>query len=160
MKTGRPSKPTEQKRLEGNPGRRPLPEFEPELKAQTPRAPKWIRGDALSHRLWRDLVRQLEPMHVVTASDQTALALAVEAFRDWIDARREVRKSGLLIERTSDRGSVSTGANPAIAVRNDAWKRLAGQLGRFGMDPASRSGVESLGDAAEDEFDAFMRRDH
>ena len=162
MTPGPSSKPNSIKRLEGNPGGRPLPEAEPQLAAEAPRAPKWIREDSQSHNLWRSLVRQLEPMRVLTKSDQTALAALTEALRDWLEARREIRKSGLLMQYTSDRGSKSIVRNPAVAIRNEAWKRLTKQLGRFGLDPSSRADVEALPERADaDGFEKFLaRRDH
>ena len=42
MTRGRKPKPTEQKRIEGNPGKRPLPDDEPQLPVEAPDPPEWL----------------------------------------------------------------------------------------------------------------------
>ena len=161
MKRGPKTTPTTVKELRGNPGKRPLPEREPKPKVHYPRAPKWITADAECARIWREVEGLLGGMGVVTKADRLALAALVEACRDGRDGVRILRGSGLTMEKRRDRGSVSTVRHPVVAVRNDAWRRLTQQLARFGLDPTSRTGIETLPEELEDEFDEYLRRrDH
>lgn len=45
----------------------------------------------------------------------------------------------------TESGSLMIRPHPAIAIRQDAWKRTTTLLSRFGMDPSSRTKVTAVG---------------
>jgi len=152
--------PTALKRLRGNPGGRPLPEAEPKLKSGKPMPPKWMTKSKGSISLWRELATQLAAMGVLTTADRTALAALVEAYQDWLAARKVIAAEGAYYKKTSDRGGKSIAPHPALAVRAESWKRLTAQLAQFGLSPASRTRVQVLSGNSEDEFEKFLSALH
>ncbi len=153
--------PSAIKRTRGNPGKRPLPKFEPAPKLGTPTPPKWMRFDEDALVIWRELARQLAAMGVLTKADRTALAALVEAYRDWLRARQALEDHGSeYYEKTTDRGGAAIVAHPAVQVRDSAWKRLTTQLDRFGLSPSSRTRVSVLPENSEDELGDFLRNLH
>ena len=57
---GRKPKPTAIKRLEGNPGKRPLNIYEPKPLKKAPTCPDWLDEEA--KREWRRLAKTMEAM--------------------------------------------------------------------------------------------------
>lgn len=119
MRTGRPPKPTEQKRRTGNPGKRPLPNGSslaavPAITVEPVDLPPATTLDAIfeSGRAW------------LAASDTTAMAL----LRESLEERAVLRD---LVMQTQ-----STDARKAL---RDLDKQIIGQLSTLGFDPAARS---------------------
>ena len=79
--TGRRPKSAAEKKLHGNPGRRPLPRNELEPERGIPEPPEWLSDVALEH--WRTLAPELDEAGVLTAADGHALALLCAAHSDW-----------------------------------------------------------------------------
>jgi phage terminase small subunit len=118
---GQNRKPTAIKLLEGNPGKRPLPEREPTPTVGTPRPPKWLRKEARGY--WRAAVKSLQDMGVLTMVDGPALARLAEAEAACVDAQRN---------------------------HPEDWKRImelakfhAQLMQQFGLTPASRGRVKT-----------------
>src|SRR5262245_24433384 len=92
---GRKPTPTALKVIRGNPGKRPLPENEPEPEAGA-EAPDWRSPLALAH--WPTVAAQLEAANVLTEMDAVALGLYCEAFARWKDANAQVERHGLVVQ--------------------------------------------------------------
>lgn len=73
MRRGPPPKPTALKILEGNPGRRPLPEDEPTPEGHA-EPPGWMRPAA--RKIWDEYAPKLDYLGVLTDID-------AEAFAQW-----------------------------------------------------------------------------
>ena len=116
MRTGRPPKPLELRRLHGNPGRRPLPEVE-ELKPPGPLGapPSFLSPEARA--VW-DRVADAMPRGMVASCDLDLMASYVTAVSLHEQTCRELRKTGPVI----------MGANDLLVV-SPWW------LGRFAMGP-------------------------
>lgn len=158
---GRPPKPTPIKLLEGNPGKRPLNENEPAPEVGTPKRPAWLSAPARRH--WRQAVETLSGMGVLTVADGTAVALMSNALAEYLDASKEVEDRGLtFIDTRMDRdGNVVSEvikANPAVAIRADAWRRVNLMLQQFGLTAASRAKVKVQKPKEENAFEALLRR--
>jgi len=63
-----------------------------------------------------------------------------EARADWLSARDEITAAGGETYVT-EAGLIK--AHPAVAMRNDAARRLQSLLAEFGMTPSSRSKVSA-----------------
>lgn len=119
---GRPPKPTEQKRLAGNPGKRPLPEPATPLPAmlESPEAPEHLEGAGSAgwERIWRHARSWL------TASDYDVVLLICEALdeRTWL---REMART----ERDAK----------ALAELRKLDAQLTTWLGLVGLTPADRT---------------------
>lgn len=161
MGAGRPPKPTALKRAQGNPGKRKLPAEPtpppPSGAAVTP--PPWAlqawADDGPQLELWAHLAAILAPMGLLTTADADKLALCCDAYADYLAAVEAIRDEGITLHKTTDRGGESVIANPAVAIRNDAWRRVDHVLSEFGMSPVARSKVGANGGEDADPFEEF-----
>lgn len=136
MKPGPRPKPTELKRLAGNPGRRPLNDSEPEfpVPGRMLNVPAYL-GDTAAD-VWRDLGRPLLDAGLFTVVDKYALAMFCAAAGRWIEAEEALQKTGGPV-LTSDNDNLYQ--NPHLHVANRAWDQMRQMFGEFGLTPAERS---------------------
>lgn len=151
---GQPPKPTKLRRLQGNPGKRPLPENEPtpEPLAATPRPPNKIAPPA--RRIWRVLAPELTRLGLLTALDLNTFAGYCALVARWLEAEKEIRKLGLVVKSPSGYPI----QNPYLSIANRALKQSNEIGAHLGLSPAARSRIdlEKLDD--EDELEAFLRK--
>jgi P27 family predicted phage terminase small subunit len=137
---GRRPKPTAQRVLEGNPGKRPLPGDEPQ------HAPASVEFDAPPAELadhphaageWRRLAPLLRTSRTVTDADRSALVALCLEWARYLDATASIKRLGLVVTTKSGYPM----ANPylpiatrALAACNKLWPEL-------GLTPSSRSRV-------------------
>lgn len=122
---------------------------EPKAPAILPSPPAWLGADG--KKLWRALAPKLTDSGIATDLDTTSFGLLCTACDHFHAARRIVEKEGLMA--TSDKGSVYQ--NPAVGMRNQAFKQLSEMLCQFGLTPASRPGVEAVAGGHVDDLDVF-----
>lgn len=89
---------------------------------------------------WGYVVGILDRMGILTEADALAVELLCEARADWLSARDEIREGGG--ETYVTEGGLIK-AHPAVAMRNDAARRMQSLLAEFGMSPSSRSKVQA-----------------
>lgn len=150
-------KPVELRILEGNPGKRPIPpEHErPTVKRQKPVAPPNLPAEAAI--LWRELVKLLDGMGVLTTSDRRALEMLCRAYADYLKARQIVDEVGLVYE-TLDRNNLAVWKkNPAVDVANQAHTNVVRLLVEFGLTPSARTKVSKEG-PKKDPLGSFLDR--
>jgi P27 family predicted phage terminase small subunit len=118
----------------------------PSLSAsRPPDAPGWLSDRAAG--FWAPLVVALSVRRVLTPADGLALGMVAEALADWRAARDAIEAAGgETYEAATEAGAVMLRPHPAVAQRNDAWRRVMAGLAEFGLSPASRERV-SPGDA-------------
>lgn len=150
---GRPRKPTHLKLLDGNPGKRPLPENEPKPMPIRPDMPKWLNKHG--KKMWEELAEELERLRLLTRIDGQAFAAACQNWGIFVDCELFFKKSGrvMTIQRTdkngNDLGEYSQ-ARPEVAISNSALKLFKGFCAEFGLTPSSRAGI-NLADADADD---------
>jgi P27 family predicted phage terminase small subunit len=145
---GRRPKATALKILEGNPGKRPLNEFEPQPKKGSPVAPAFLTDSARAE--WDRIVPQLEEIGVLTQIDGTALASYCQAYARWIEAEAAITKYGIVIvEPIMDNIGEHVGdkirKNPACTAAMAFQRELRALISVFGLDPSSRTRLKSEG---------------
>ena len=106
MTRGRRPVPTHLQLLRGNPGRRALPESEPEpmTSAQIPEAPPFLQGYACDE--WYRIAEELHRLNLLTVVDINPLAAYCDAYARWrtaVEALADMAKcdpvlSGLMTE--------------------------------------------------------------
>lgn len=163
---GRRPKPTEQKLLQGNPGRRPLNKNEPKPATGAPTMPRWLSKAARAE--WKEIVPILLGMKVLTRADGKALAAYCQSYSMWKQAQEEVDANGItFLEQAAiedDDGktvlvTLKIRKNPAVTVAENSMKIMKGFLVEFGLSPASRARLKTEnGEESEDPMESFLRR--
>lgn len=145
---GRTRKPTQQKALMGNPGRRPLNENEPTADKGIPDMPQGL--SAAAEQEWHRIIPILQRMDVLTVAYSAAVAGYCQAYARWLDAEADIVDNGSIIEEPiirRRRGEDDEIAghkrkkNPAVAIANESMKIMRAFLSDFGLSPASLSKV-------------------
>jgi P27 family predicted phage terminase small subunit len=129
-------KSAKERRLDGNPGRRPI-HNEPDL-------PKWI-GDGLppyapkeAQAFYEMFVPQLKLMLVAAKIDEPAIVLMCASWGLSMKALSKVARA--ITKRGRNRGKADKAVrNPAHSVWNDNVKIFLSLASRFGMTPADRA---------------------
>jgi P27 family predicted phage terminase small subunit len=129
--------------LEGNPGRRPLNENEPEFRPNSPRCPSYLQGEA--RREWRRVVNELYDAGVLTSVDRAALAAYCQCYARWIDAEAQIVTGGSVIK--TDKGNLIQ--SPWVSIANRSLEEMRKFMVEFGMTPSSRSRVKAIDSARE-----------
>lgn len=164
---GRRPKPTVLKLVQGNPGKRPINDKEPTPKRAKPPRPGHM--SELAKKAWPKVSRILAGLSVLTLADGLALEGLCEAYAELQAARKAIREAGgeYYFCPMGPSGVDADGkpvaapgmwrAHPAVAMRNDADRRLRAWLVEFGLTPAARSKVKVDGQpASEDPAERFF----
>lgn len=134
---GRKPKPTNLKILQGNPGRRPLPDDEPRLESCFPDPPDHLSEAARKH--WNEVGGMLHEAGILTAVDADALAAYCELHARWVEANEKIREYGLVIKSPSGAPMQS----PYFKISAITFDAMKAMLVEFGMTPSSRARVKS-----------------
>lgn len=137
-KRGPAPKPTAQRRLEGNPSKRPMNSAEPMPDPKKPPAPKWLRGEG--RREWNRVARRLNEVGLLTYVDRATLAMYCDAWGEYVEARDKVEKLGTVIKTT--KGNLIQ--NPYYSIKNQAMKQCQQLARELGMTPSARSGLRVM----------------
>lgn len=86
--------------------------------------------------MWEKLVGHLESLAIITLYDDVALRLLCESWQMYLDAQDEIAEHGLTVEWKNGRR-----INPAVKIKNDAWKQIVELLRHFGLTPLARTGL-------------------
>jgi P27 family predicted phage terminase small subunit len=149
---GRKPKPTAQRVLEGNPGKRPLNEDEPRPPLLAPEevvVPAELAANTRAAEEWTRLVPMLQKARQITEADRSALVALCTEWARYLDATARVMTSGMIVKSPS--GYPMTNpylpiARQALAACNRLWPEL-------GLTPSSRSRVKAA--PAEPSSDPF-----
>ena len=149
---GRKPKPTALKKLEGNPGKRPLNEHEPLPPKGTIRCPTWLEAEAKKE--WRRLAPSLEAMGVLTMADITAFSGYCQAYARWKEAEEFITQHGSIFQTPS--GYVQQVPQVSIAQQN--LKIMQSFCSEFGLTPATRARIIAAGGKDEIASDDPMEK--
>jgi P27 family predicted phage terminase small subunit len=152
---GRKPTPTVIRALQGNPGKRPLNQNEPQPPAtedgfESP--PPEIAGNRTAAAEWVRLVPMLRRCRQITQADRIAL---IELCAEWAiyqDAMSQVVKLGLVVKAPSGYPIL----NPYRSVALRALAQVNKMLPELGLTPSSRSRVKTEGPGPDgDDFSVF-----
>jgi len=129
---GRKPKPTNIIRLEGNPGKRPLNDREPQPKTEIPDCPEFLNEVAKAE--WNRMAPHLKTLRLITQIDMAALAGYCHYYAIWKDASEKLADDYISI---SDKGNEFQ--NPLVGTMNTAFANMLKCMVEFGMTPSSRS---------------------
>ena len=150
---GRKPRSTAAKRLDGNPGKRPLNAAEPlppDVAASFDTPPAELDGLAVASAYWRELAPMLRAVQQITVADRAALvALCIE----W-DRYTEARSQAYPRVVTAPSGYAMP--NPWLSIQTKAWASCLKLWPELGLTPSSRSRVQTQGPGpGGDKFSEF-----
>lgn len=96
LRPGPQPKPTAIKRLEGNPGKRPLNESEPVYSQGEVEPPEHL--DQIARKEWERLYPELEGNGLLTKADVAVFAAYCEAVAEWSKLSKQIEELGNTIE--------------------------------------------------------------
>jgi P27 family predicted phage terminase small subunit len=138
-RTGRPRKPDAIKKLEGNPGHRPLNMAEPRFPALIS-CPNWLTGEGKSE--WRRVIGVLSKVPgLLTSVDRSVLASYCQSYARWRQAEHHLEEEGSTVTITGQHGYCAEQPSPWVSISktyHDAMMRSAREMG---FTPSARSGV-------------------
>lgn len=133
---GRKPKPTAQKKLAGNPGKRALNTAEPKFSdAVNIDAPSWFGQRAVT--MWETLVPELLREKVLCITDMHNVEAFCVAYDKWRQAEESVQNLGIIVEGAMG-GPMK---NPALTAANEAMRQMTTFGSLLGLDPSSRSRI-------------------
>lgn len=132
---GRRPKPTKLKILAGNPGKRKLPENEPQPETGKPDPPVFLCPFARTE--WDRITGELEAIGLLTKMDAAALEAYCVVYGRWAEAESVLKTKGLLVKDTS--GNIKP--SPMLSIANQCLSLMHKYLTEFGMTPSSRARV-------------------
>jgi len=140
---GRKPKPTQLKKLEGNPGKRPLNDNEPQPDSSIPNCPWWLDYHARTE--WKRVCPELHRLGLLTSVDRTALAGYCVAYSMVVRATKEIN-SGFLYDyqdkKTLEDGKtpeLKRSKKPEVGILMDALSQVRLFCSEFGLTPSARS---------------------
>lgn len=157
MTRGRKPKPTALKRLQGNPGKRPLNANEPQFGEYKypPRPPKFLSREGQAE--WRRIAPRLHAVGLLTPADRAALAGYCQAYGRWVKAEQELAKPNQTeVDLTPNGLRIQS---VWLQISNRAAEEMRRWAVEFGMTPSSRSKIVMPVKTEEvDELDMLFRR--
>ncbi len=137
---GRPRIPTKLHVLHGIPGKRPLPEGEPEPEVKIPSPPKVVTDNAGALEEWNRITVELHALGLIAEINRSMIAGYCKAYADWVEAE-EHYDSEPKIYKTETGYPVLT---PWRTVADKAMERMVRIATGFGLDPSSMSRIKGV----------------
>lgn len=131
---GRKPKPSELKRLQGNPGKREISRREPKPQNEVKR-PWGMKG--LPRKFWDEHADELERLGVLTGVDTAAFRLMAESYAFALEAAEQLREAGFIFE-----GRDGPRKHPLHQVFRDHANLFRSFATEFGMTPSSRTRLQ------------------
>lgn len=156
-KAGRPKKPTALKVLEGNPGKRPLPENEPKPApiVETPDPPAWMNIEG--KEMWKRRLPELQRIGLVTTIDLESFAMLCQSWGEYVEAVKRMKNRGKYYTYTNKAGAENEIERPVVRVAHRAHERYKSMCTEFGLTAAARSRIEvKLNETTEDPMEALL----
>lgn len=148
MTSGRKPKPTKQKLLAGNPGKRTLNTNEPKFSDITNiDPPEWLTERAA--HMWQRIIPELLREKVLCLTDLHNIECFCVAYGKWRLAEESVEEFGIIMQNAQG----SPIKNPALAAANEAMMQMIKFGSSLGLNPSDRARL--IGDKDPDEDNPF-----
>lgn len=150
---GRKPKPTDLKKLEGNPGNRPLNNNEPKPNTAVSACPDWLEDEAKAE--WARMGKILVDMGVLTEVDVAAFAGYCQAYARWKEAEEFLTQHGSIV-RTPNGYLQQV---PQVSIAQTNLKIMLKFCEQFGLTPSARSRIVANQSVEEttDEMEKLLR---
>lgn len=140
MAKGRKPTPTTLKILNGNPGKRPLPQDEPKPKPLMPKRPTWLTGEG--KKMWDRLAPELERIGLLTIVDGESFAAACQCWGTYVDCLCYLQENGLTYIYVNTQGAENEIERPQVKIGQKALDQFRAFCSEFGLTPSSRTRIE------------------
>ena len=150
---GRPPKPLETHMINGNPGKRTLPDPIP-VSRERPDPP--AHYDEAHTEAWDFFANAIQGMGVLATIDAPSLEILVDSWVGYRQMQAEVMKSGY-VQFTGQGNSISG----YFAARNKLVQQVTTLLMQFGFSPVARARLafgQQKKETEEDPLAALMRK--
>jgi P27 family predicted phage terminase small subunit len=128
-------------------------EAEAVLKFGTDKIKCPIPMDVTGSKMWTTLVDELTQLDLMTNADVYALAIACDAFSNYVKATRAVKREGQKIRYTNTGKATNKIQNPSVAIAHKYHTIFKSYLAEFGLSPAARARLASPKDDGDDSED-------
>lgn len=154
---GRPKRPLELVRLEGNPGKRRLPKPENDVKdlSGIPDCPTWL--DAAARAEWKRVIPILDAMGLVGKIDRAAIAGYCVAYARWTEAEQILNREGLTMEMVTKSGALYKMLRPEVTIAQKYLAIAKAFCAEYGMTASARGRMSITGNEEKDDFDDLDR---
>jgi P27 family predicted phage terminase small subunit len=159
-KRGPKNKPTEIKRIEGNPGKRALNENEPSFSAGVD-CPEWL--DDMARDEWNRLAPDLITNKLLDGGSIAAFATYCQAYSRLQAAEKIIANEGMFYVNNGRNGN-QIKEHPAVKVALECKQFIRQMAPEFGCTPSSRSrfnlsigGAKSKAQSESDDLDGFIK---
>lgn len=137
MRPGPKPIPTSLKKLNGNPGKRPLNDDEPQPEIGAPEPPEFLTEAALEE--WNRLIPELVELGLVSQLSRATIAAYCQAYGRWKEAEAHLAVEPYVL--IGEKGG--SYQNPWLAIANKAMEQMQKIAAEFGMTPSSQSRVST-----------------
>ena len=131
----RKRKPTKLRLLEGNPGKRPLPQEPDYPSIADDEPPEWLGEEGRTE--WARVLDLVRSVGLYTGVDRAILASYCLTWEQMVEAQEKVREQGTVIYTESGEPKRS----PWVVTLEKSQQSLRLLCSEFGFSPASRSKV-------------------
>ena len=138
-KRGPIAKTFAQKKLTGNPSRESLDHREPRPTVGAPTLPSTLTPVGVA--FGKGLIKAMSENGTIDRADGWALECVCTAYADHRQAVDLLAEVGLTYRSETMNGEIVR-AHPAVAIRNDAWRRVLKGLAEIGLTPMARGRVQ------------------
>lgn len=154
------TKPTQLKVLEGNPGKRPLPENEPVPEQAEPEMPKDI--DMKARRVWKRLAPLMVKHGLLTEVDGDAFAILCQCRSRLIEIHNFLKKENMSLVQEKTFVD-STGqehkeykTSPYVTMEKHYYQLFKMYATDFGLTPKGRVGLSVGNKRGKDELEGLL----
>lgn len=137
--SGRRKKPSAFSKIDGNPGKRPIPD-EPEFgNLEIVPPADMLKGmDDFAISEWHRIVPKLSELGVASIMDASLLAAYCVACSMAFKASEDIKQSGQLIIGEDSRGNITTKKNPSVKIFLESTATAKSLLTEMGLTPTTR----------------------
>jgi P27 family predicted phage terminase small subunit len=131
--------------LQGNKGKRPLPQYEPAPPPDMPECPDYL--NPLARAEWSRVAETLHSIGALAKLDESMLAAYCIAFARWRQAEEDLERMAQT-DATTHAAVIRTRQgnliqNPMVGVANTARREMHRLAAEFGLTPSARTQIES-----------------
>ena len=150
---GRPPKTKRQRELNGNAGKRPINDSEPDFTEAVNNeleCPKWIGN--YGKEMWKRIVPEVQKAGIICVTDIHNIEVFCAAYNNWRLAQLELATDGI----TSINSEGTRSKHPAATVANESARQMVTFGSLLGLDPSSRTRlIGSSGQKEDNPFEGY-----